>query len=44
MVMLIDSAVDNQMFVAMCSPARDPNASYQAVSLLSPSSASLLMV
>ena len=30
---LISSAVDNQMFVAMCSVARNPEASYQAVSL-----------
>jgi omega-amidase len=29
---LIASAVDNQMFVAMCSPARNPDSSYQAVS------------
>ena len=28
----MSSAVDNQMFVAMCSVARNPEASYQAVS------------
>jgi predicted amidohydrolase len=26
-------AVDNQMYVAMCSPARNPDVAYQAVSL-----------
>jgi len=31
-ISLISSAVDNQMFVAMCSVARNPEASYQAVS------------
>ena len=29
---LICRAVDNQIYVAMCSPARHPEASYQAVS------------
>ena len=33
--MLDQRAVDNQIFVAMCSPARDMNAGYHAVSNIS---------